>query len=690
MRVGLAARSGRVAEVSLAFLLALRLAIPDEAAGRGMETFVAALAPATLLLVCALGAAQGSMAPIGRWGWPFAALGLWTLVACSWAPESYDAAKVALHRVSDACFVGLGLVACSQGRGARRRLALILLTLGVMSAAYAVLQWAWILPGNRVAFEEQALIERVAPEERSALLSRLHSRRAAGTFSIPNTLAALLLLTLPTAIFMTLRHRGRRRLASGLALGLLLLGLAASGSKGGILIAAAVGVGTVWQHLPGRRWRALTGMAALAIVAAALVAPGVRDALRESFAVRMGYFGTTVSAWVEAPLAGIGPGQLEDAFFRLKPPEVEETRHAHNTYLQTATEVGAIGLALFVIAWWWPLLARLRGCRDAEDPGKDDHSCWGVGLAMIGGLLAAIVLGGAMPAGIGHGVGVGWLVRLALLAVAALACGALARSTLDPAWLAWGCAALLVHAAIDLDLEVPGMSAIGAAAVALCAPAVSRVPRELRGWLRGAVIISGLVLTLLLLRGVAVQDVLADLGRGEFLEATPPTATSRALQLDERLRRCLQAQQHMPIDPALALRASRLLSQLAHAPGELRQGVVIADSLDQLRRARRLDPLSAGLAMELGTALAREGARTDDPAMLVEALDHVDRAVAGYPANPRYQLILARMLIDAGRGREAGRHYSAAIECDSRLYERNRPRLGLSEAERAEAQRWAE
>ncbi|MCX7804827.1 MAG: O-antigen ligase family protein, partial [Planctomycetota bacterium] len=114
-----------------------------------------------------------------------------------------------------------------------------------------------------------------------------------------------------------------------------------------------------------RKWLATAWAAAGAagfILFAAAMAYGLLppDLLGESMARRIEYWKAALAIALDHPLAGVGTAGFGEYYPFYKTPLGEETREAHNDYLQMVAEHGAIGLVL------WLLLIRgmLVGARD--------------------------------------------------------------------------------------------------------------------------------------------------------------------------------------------------------------------------------------------------------------------------------------------------------------------------------------
>ena len=209
--------------------------------------------------------------------------------------------------------------------------------------------------------------------------------RSSGPFAIPNSFAAMLLLLLP-ATALPLWRRGAsavERVAFGYLALLLLLGLGLTLSRGawlGLALALAA-----WPLLtPGVRWRKRLGLfAGVSVVLAAAVitvyaaVPHARERLDELMRDN-GERSRPVmwrAAWAifrAEPVLGGGAGSYAVRFEQHRPEhEQKDPQWAHNDYLNTLSDYGAVGGGLFfgacgIIAW--RSARRRRAAADRDGP----------------------------------------------------------------------------------------------------------------------------------------------------------------------------------------------------------------------------------------------------------------------------------------------------------------------------------
>jgi O-antigen ligase len=154
------------------------------------------------------------------------------------------------------------------------------------------------------------------------------------------------------------------RLAGAVALPPLLAGLYLTYSRGA-LAAAALGLVTLALLAPeaaslwaraGRRWRTVVAWAAVVLLAGALVAvavdrasPPTRGANAERFTElgsnRADYWRVAVEGFAGAPLHGVGTAGFRVEWLRER-DVLEGAVDAHSLYLETAAELGLVGLLL--------------------------------------------------------------------------------------------------------------------------------------------------------------------------------------------------------------------------------------------------------------------------------------------------------------------------------------------------------
>jgi len=222
-------------------------------------------------------------------------------------------------------------------------------------------------------------------------LKKVSSKRIYSTLFYPNALAGVILLLLPASLSIVW-HTGR---ASPRPLRLLLVGIIGvlglgslywSGSKSGWLIAMVQG-SWVFLRSPIR-----TGIKVIMLTAALSLGLGLfwfnyqdyfgRGAT--SVAARFDYWRAARQTLTTQPILGSGPGTFMVSYKRLKPPEAEMARLAHNDFLQQGSDSGWPGLLAYA-AWLLGGIALLHR-KSGADPAS-----FGVWLGLTGMVLQSLV-----------------------------------------------------------------------------------------------------------------------------------------------------------------------------------------------------------------------------------------------------------------------------------------------------------
>ncbi|MCD6522069.1 O-antigen ligase family protein [Candidatus Calescamantes bacterium] len=219
-----------------------------------------------------------------------------------------------------------------------------ILTASVIVSINGIYQYFWGLEKTREYVYTFMDVSKLSPD----FLTRLQTQRAFSTFVYPNAFAGYLIIFIPLSLFYSFKWRKRWKALLLFIATLLLFTLFLTKSKGGI-IALVLSLSTLgFLKLPRRRkaW-ALGGIIVLVIVLVS--SPTVRKLAQQSFGVRVSYWKAGIRMIREKPLTGFGLGTYGRVFTRFKVPGREETRMAHNNYLQILTETGFVGSFLFYL-----------------------------------------------------------------------------------------------------------------------------------------------------------------------------------------------------------------------------------------------------------------------------------------------------------------------------------------------------
>jgi O-antigen ligase/polysaccharide polymerase Wzy-like membrane protein len=330
--------AGRLTRTRI-LLRALAAALLAAAVLRPPETYAWSGAVCAMLLAAAgwlaWRAAEG--APLlPAWTAGLLPLAVATLLLSSCRARAFDEAGLASTLLLAAI---LGRAIASDRRG-REIVARVLVALGCIAAVLAVLQ-------AKVTYREELRTLLEAPGTVSPyVLARLRDGRPAGPFTLPAALGGFFALTLPLTLFeaRSFTDRGTRGALYAAAV-LQSYALVLTRSVGGLL-ATAVSLSLSLPLLAARRRRILLAAVALLALAAGLHflharreevnAPG-----GDPFLQRAGNWGAAAGMIRDHPLFGTGPGSFGTFYPRYMHPGMNETRYAHNSYLQAIAGWGA-------------------------------------------------------------------------------------------------------------------------------------------------------------------------------------------------------------------------------------------------------------------------------------------------------------------------------------------------------------
>jgi len=226
-----------------------------------------------------------------------------------------------------------------------------------------------------------AIADAATPE---AIRARIESGRAVATLGLPAALAGVLIMTLPLTAAWTWRVRGRDALR---AVGLILCavqaaGLLAARSAAAVASLAIAAAAVAWlapSHEggaagPRRRWLA-AGLAVAGVVLAGglllsrMLQAGAVSEGAGPFALRLGNWKVATEIFSRHPLFGAGLGCYGIAFPQFRQWGMNESRYAHNSYMQLLSEGGlALGIPAMALALLVAVLL-LRRARDARRDG---------------------------------------------------------------------------------------------------------------------------------------------------------------------------------------------------------------------------------------------------------------------------------------------------------------------------------
>jgi len=303
---------------------------------------------------------------------------VWALASASWAPDQGTA-------VASAGRIGMGasllviIYTAARDQGAVRVLMLAFVAGGALTVAFGVIT-------------EPVPLERLS-----------------GGVGEPNELASVLLPAIGLALFSWPLVRGRLgRVALALGMVALIVGLLLTDSRGGLVAFAVMLVAALLLagHLRARIAAVVGVSALLGIGYYVLFASEVSVARMVSLVYggdsgrlsdgsgRLPLWRLAVELASERPLVGVGAGNFRNAAeqYIAVHPEFARPRLevVHNTYLEIQTELGLVGLLLFLTLLGGAVAMLVRTMKRAVAIGDRDGSVQARGILVgMTGLLAA-------------------------------------------------------------------------------------------------------------------------------------------------------------------------------------------------------------------------------------------------------------------------------------------------------------
>ncbi len=194
---------------------------------------------------------------------------------------------------------------------------------------------------------------------RTSGLATVEGNRAAivGLLSDPNDLALILLVYVPLFAELSLGTRGLRRLGSSLMLAILVAGIMATVSRGGVLgLMAALAFTFYDRGSLSLRLVLVPSIAALMLGMLLLAGVNERSSgayrpgeLDESAQGRLDMWASGVRMAVHNPVFGVGFGQFAENYQGYARNPVQwEPRDAHNSFVKAAAETGVVGFIPFM------------------------------------------------------------------------------------------------------------------------------------------------------------------------------------------------------------------------------------------------------------------------------------------------------------------------------------------------------
>jgi O-antigen ligase len=320
-----------------------------------------------ILIALGLWIARIWIAPRFRFLWPpicwaiipFVAYAIWR-----WRTADIEfAAREEVTQIVLAALLFILVVNNLYGQESVRVLTFGLVFLAMFVAMYAAYQW-------------MRSSETVWGFSRSAA----YAQRASGSFICPNHLAGFLEMILPLGIALSVSGRVKAvvRICTSYASLVIVVGMAGAQSRGGwIATAAALAMLVLFMlRTKGQYWIALGLLIAVTGTGYWLYSRSVAKRVQETELsghgreIRLRLWGSAWQMWKTQPWWGIGPDHFDYHYGRYR-EAIDRTQgrpgRAHNDYVNTLADYGAVGLALALLplgfaAWGvarsWPHLQR--------------------------------------------------------------------------------------------------------------------------------------------------------------------------------------------------------------------------------------------------------------------------------------------------------------------------------------------
>lgn len=653
------------------------------------------------------------------WSWSRVAVVVSGASAALWVAANLSnaaAAEPSVARLASAnlwitAVAGVALTIAARDRAVGRLIIAALLATGVTIATKCVLQHYVEAADTLEAWQErkQELIAAGANLDDPMIVNyerRVQSlaRESTGFHYHANITASCLLLAALPALGIFFASITRRRttttpaftstsaparseislatLVSVIIVGICALGLALTGSKGGIGAAVIAAVLLVILGVFARQIAfrpaaaiALSGIAYIGVIIAG-TAYGVAFGTLPiaSLAFRWYYWAAALPAWLDAPITGIGRLNFADAFLRYKSPAcVEDVRDPHNLWVSLLVETGPIAMlavaTLLVIAGYFAFASLAPTTRNVDPKGDSAleprraaprlpaSRIVPLGLIAIVWLAITHALAGGVVAMQSALLAI-WLFEVVLVWSFAFIAALNALAELNEPdgfagpWLRGACIAavvgMLVHSLVDFALMTPaGLSLF---IIAIAAAAASDRPRGAvdgaARWMRiAACIVGGLTL--------AAGQLFFNVAHPWTVEREVREIRAHAQgPLDSLSRKVLALDRYHDPDPPR--RAAELLINAATESSDFQRRLdLLSLAAESFRSSLRLNPRSERthrrLAMvfdALANAQREHGMNSVADESQRNAVDEWLAAVSCSPTNPRTRVAAGRAMLE--------------------------------------------
>lgn len=331
-----------------------------------------------ILAVVATGAIVARIVITKRMRLPGRTVVLWGVVmlfmaaSVMWANDRQEAFSWFSRYVQQ--YMLLVVVAMVPARPKDLRAVMIGLVAGGICAA---LYGDYLLAGNATAYRHDRLVVEAGDRQVD-----------------PNEFAAALILPFGLAMmyFLRLRFGLRKLLAFGMV-AILVGGFVASGSRGGLIAIGVLLAYLLWFSPYRLQLGLFIASGSVAILASPLVGR-FAVAVSSGGAGRTSIWKTGYVAFRKNWLVGVGIGNFQDAYDRAWFQVYHGTyKHwhmvAHNLIAQTAVELGIVGLAILLYAWY----VQLRNLRACPAPGPLADIRAAIEASTVGLFVASLFVG---------------------------------------------------------------------------------------------------------------------------------------------------------------------------------------------------------------------------------------------------------------------------------------------------------
>jgi len=186
------------------------------------------------------------------------------------------------------------------------------------------------------------------------LIRKMKTNRIFATLFYPNTFAAIILLYVPVFVGLLIRLKDFLKPSIRAVLALLILApslccLIWSGSKAGWLLFLLIVLIAIFHCGISRRMKVgvLVSLGVLGLLGFFVRYKAFFDKGATSVSARFDYWEAGWKTGLAHPITGAGPGTFGPAYLKIKRPDSEMARLAHNDYLEQWSDSGLVGFLAF-------------------------------------------------------------------------------------------------------------------------------------------------------------------------------------------------------------------------------------------------------------------------------------------------------------------------------------------------------